>query len=95
MRIPASLVPLVPVALLLAAATNAAPNAPSGRVLIDFAPGSGAAVRDAVLVGHGRVHYQFDRIDALAVSVDEALRMLTIWSARAQGEDAVKGSEKP
>jgi len=27
-----------------------------------------------------------------AVSVDEALRMLTIWSARAQGEDALKGS---
>lgn len=30
-----------------------------------------------------------------AVSVDEALRMLTIWSARAQGEDAVKGSIEP
>ncbi len=30
-----------------------------------------------------------------AVSVDEALRMLTIWSARAQGEDAVKGSLEP
>ena len=27
-----------------------------------------------------------------AVSVDEALRMLTIWAARAQGEDAIKGS---
>ena len=30
-----------------------------------------------------------------AVTVDEALRMLTIWSARAQGEDAVKGSLEP
>jgi len=30
-----------------------------------------------------------------AVSVDEALRMLTIWSARAQGEDAIKGSIEP
>ena len=30
-----------------------------------------------------------------AVSVDEALRMLTIWSARAQGEDALKGSIEP
>jgi hypothetical protein len=30
-----------------------------------------------------------------AVSVDEALRMLTIWSARAQGEDAIKGSLEP
>jgi predicted amidohydrolase YtcJ len=30
-----------------------------------------------------------------AVSVDEALRMLTLWSARAQGEDAVKGSIEP
>jgi predicted amidohydrolase YtcJ len=27
-----------------------------------------------------------------AVSVTEALRMLTIWSARAQGEDSIKGS---
>ena len=30
-----------------------------------------------------------------AVSVTEALRMLTIWSARAQGEDAIKGSLEP
>jgi hypothetical protein len=30
-----------------------------------------------------------------AVSVDEALRMLTIWSARAQGEGAIKGSLEP
>jgi len=30
-----------------------------------------------------------------AVSVDEALRMLTLWSARAQGEDAMKGSIEP
>jgi predicted amidohydrolase YtcJ len=30
-----------------------------------------------------------------AVSVTEALRMLTLWAARAQGEDAVKGSLEP
>jgi len=30
-----------------------------------------------------------------AVSVGEALRMLTIWSARAQGEGAIKGSIEP
>jgi predicted amidohydrolase YtcJ len=30
-----------------------------------------------------------------AVSLDEALRMLTIWAARAQGEDAIKGSIEP
>ena len=30
-----------------------------------------------------------------AVSVTEALRMLTIWSARAQGEGAIKGSIEP
>jgi predicted amidohydrolase YtcJ len=30
-----------------------------------------------------------------AVSVTEALRMLTIWSARAQGEDSIKGSIEP
>jgi hypothetical protein len=30
-----------------------------------------------------------------AVTVTEALRMLTIWAARAQGEDASKGSIEP
>jgi predicted amidohydrolase YtcJ len=30
-----------------------------------------------------------------AVTVGEALRMLTIWAARAQGEDAIKGSIEP
>jgi hypothetical protein len=30
-----------------------------------------------------------------AVTVEEALRMLTIWAARAQGEDAIKGSLEP
>jgi hypothetical protein len=30
-----------------------------------------------------------------AISVMEALRMMTIWSARAQGEDAIKGSLEP
>jgi predicted amidohydrolase YtcJ len=30
-----------------------------------------------------------------AVTVDQALRMMTIWSARAQGEDAIKGSIEP
>lgn len=30
-----------------------------------------------------------------AVSVEEALRMLTLWSARAQGEEAIKGSIEP
>lgn len=30
-----------------------------------------------------------------AVTVDEALRMMTIWSARAQGEGAIKGSIEP
>lgn len=30
-----------------------------------------------------------------AVTVREALRMLTIWAARAQGEDAIKGSIEP
>lgn len=34
-------------------------------------------------------------VPAQAVSVDEALRMLAIWSARAQGEDAIKGSIEP
>ncbi|NJD32016.1 MAG: amidohydrolase [Gammaproteobacteria bacterium] len=32
---------------------------------------------------------------AQAVTVDQALRMMTIWSARAQGEGAIKGSLEP
>jgi len=34
-------------------------------------------------------------VPAQAVSVGEALRMLTIWAARAQGEGEIKGSIEP
>ncbi len=34
-------------------------------------------------------------VPAQAVSIGEALRMLTIWAARAQGEGAIKGSIEP
>ncbi len=42
---------------------------PMERVFIEYAPGKGAMVRNAVQAGGGQVHYEFDRINAMAVSV--------------------------
>ena len=39
------------------------------RVLIEYEAGAGATVRAAVRAEGGRIHYQFDRIDAMAVSL--------------------------
>ena len=50
--------------------------APSERVLIEYVPGKGAAVRNTVLAGGGQVHHEFGRINALAVSVTD------VWARR-------------
>lgn len=42
---------------------------PVERVLIEHQPGKGAVVRNAVQAGGGQVHYEFDRINVMAVSV--------------------------
>ena len=42
---------------------------PMERVLIEYTPGTGAMVRDTVLAAGGQVHHEFDRINAMAVSV--------------------------
>lgn len=42
------------------------------RVMIEFLPGRGAAVRAAVEGAGGRVHYDFERVNVLAVSLPEA-----------------------
>ena len=42
---------------------------PAERVLIEYLPGRGAAVRNTVLAGGGQVHFEFDRINTIAVSV--------------------------
>ena len=42
---------------------------PVQRLFIEYAPGGGAMVRDAVQVGGGQVHHQFNRINAMAVSI--------------------------
>jgi subtilisin family serine protease len=42
---------------------------PTERVLIEHSPGKGALVREAVLAGGGQVHFEFDRINTIAVSV--------------------------
>ena len=57
----------------LAAAVPIAAGAGSmDRFLIDYAPGDGPAIRDAVVAAGGQVHYQFDSIDALAASLPAA-----------------------
>ena len=42
---------------------------PAERVLIEYMPGKGAQVRNSVLGAGGEVHFEFDRINAIAVSV--------------------------
>jgi subtilisin family serine protease len=42
---------------------------PVQRLFIEYAPGSGAKLRDTVQMEGGQIHHQFDRVDAMAVSV--------------------------
>jgi subtilisin family serine protease len=42
---------------------------PAERVLIEYMPGKGAAVRGTVQAAGGQIHYEFDRINTIAVSV--------------------------
>jgi serine protease len=42
---------------------------PMEHVFIEYMPGKGAMVRNAVLAGGGQVHFEFDRINTIAVSV--------------------------
>ena len=71
MKTPASIVhSLVSAAILAAGATAVQAGSPE-RVFIEYAPGAGAMVRDAIAAEDGLIHYRFDRIGALAVSLDE------------------------
>jgi len=71
------------VALLLAVVLIAStlPSAfaePMERVLIEYQPGKGAMVRNAIQAGGGQVHFEFDRINAIAASVtDRAAKRLS------------------
>ncbi len=42
---------------------------PAERVLIEYLPGKGAMLRDTVLGAGGEIHHEFDRINAMAVTV--------------------------
>jgi subtilisin family serine protease len=42
---------------------------PVERVLIEYMPGKGTMLRNTVRAGGGQVHHEFDRINAMAVSV--------------------------
>jgi len=55
--------------ILLASAASAVCAEPLERVFIEYVPDSGAVILEAVQAEGGQVHYQFDRIDAMAVSV--------------------------
>jgi serine protease len=49
---------------------------PVERVWVEYMPGKGAAVRNTVTAAGGEIHHQFDRIDAMAVTVTER------WASR-------------
>lgn len=59
-------------ACVLAALASTGVNADSmERFFIEYAPGNGARLHDAVVAEGGLIHHQFDRIGAMAVSIPE------------------------
>jgi serine protease len=56
-------------AVVLLAGTSPTLADPIERVLIEYAPGRGAMVRNTVLAAGGQVHFEFNRINTIAVSV--------------------------
>jgi serine protease len=62
------LAPLL-VAVLIAGTLPMALAEPVERVLIEYMPGKGAMLRNTVLAAGGEIHHEFDRIDAMAVTV--------------------------
>jgi serine protease len=64
--------PVVAVLLAVVLVAGTLPMAfaePVERVFIEYAPGKGAMVHNAVLAEGGQIHHEFDRINAMAVSV--------------------------
>jgi len=58
--------------VVLAAGTSlVASSEPTERVLIEYRRGRAAAVRNAVQAEGGQIHYEFDRLSVMAVSVSE------------------------
>jgi serine protease len=58
---------------LVAGGLGTARAEPLERVLIEYAPDAGVQLVDAIRAEGGQVHYQFSRIDAMAVSVTPQL----------------------
>jgi subtilisin family serine protease len=61
------------VSALAACALGTAWAEPVERVLIEYSPGAEAQLTDAIRAEGGQLHYQFSRIDAMAVSVTPQL----------------------
>lgn len=55
--------------VLIASALPASFAEPVERVMIEYMPGKGAAVRNSVLAAGGQIHHELDRINTVAVSV--------------------------
>ncbi len=47
---------------------------PAERVLIEYEAGQKEAARDAILGSGGKIHYEFDRINAMAATIDTLVR---------------------
>lgn len=64
--------PLLALLLVLVLIAGTLPMAfaePAERIFIEYMPGKGAMVRNAVEAAGGQVHFEFDRINTIAVSV--------------------------
>ncbi|MBN2506568.1 MAG: S8 family serine peptidase [Verrucomicrobia bacterium] len=57
--------------ILLGIASGNSPAATSARVWVQFSPGQKAAVRAQLEAARGQIHYEFDNLDAIAVTLPE------------------------
>jgi serine protease len=64
---------LLAAVVLVAGASPIASAEPVERVFIEYMSGKGASVRNAVQAGGGQVHFEFDRINTIAVSITRGL----------------------
>ena len=60
---------LIAGALPAAAADKPVSAEPMERMLVEYAPGMGGALRETVLAGGGQIHHQFESLNTLAVSI--------------------------
>jgi len=60
------------IAVILPVLTPTAPAAETSRIYLQFKPGQKSAARAAILQAGGKIHYEFDRLSAVATTLPTA-----------------------